>query len=82
MKCFQCGSEAVAICIYCGRAVCREHAKEGPVCMHACMKMAKFYLDYQKYMVSKAEMLSEMEENREIDELDMQEFSGFGESAI
>lgn len=31
MKCFQCESEAAAICRYCGRAVCKCHLKEGPV---------------------------------------------------
>jgi hypothetical protein len=27
MKCAQCGSEAVAICKFCGRAVCKEHVR-------------------------------------------------------
>ena len=27
MKCAQCGSEAVAICKFCGRAVCAAHLK-------------------------------------------------------
>lgn len=31
MKCFLCGKDAVAICRFCGRAVCKEHVKEGPV---------------------------------------------------
>ena len=27
MKCIECGSDAVAICQFCGRAVCQEHVK-------------------------------------------------------
>lgn len=34
MMCFRCGSEAVAICRYRGRAVCKEHIKEGSVISH------------------------------------------------
>ena len=31
MMCFLCGKDAVAVCRYCGRAVCKDHIKEGPV---------------------------------------------------
>ncbi len=34
MKCFICEKEAVAICKYCGRAICKEHTKEGPLVVH------------------------------------------------
>ncbi len=34
LKCFRCGIDAVAICRYCGRAVCKDHVKEGPVIRH------------------------------------------------
>ncbi len=27
MKCIECGSDAVAICKFCGKAVCKEHVK-------------------------------------------------------
>ncbi len=31
MKCVQCGRDAVAVCKFCGRAVCKDHIKEGPI---------------------------------------------------
>jgi len=30
MKCWQCENEARAVCKFCGRAVCREHATKMP----------------------------------------------------
>lgn len=30
MKCWICGKDADGICRFCGRAVCKEHAKEMP----------------------------------------------------
>jgi len=30
MKCVACGQEAVAVCRFCGRAVCSEHVCQGP----------------------------------------------------
>ena len=30
MKCCKCGRPAVAVCVFCGRAVCEDHIKEMP----------------------------------------------------
>ena len=30
MECWQCGAPASGVCQFCGRAVCREHAKKMP----------------------------------------------------
>ena len=30
MKCWTCGKDANGVCQFCGRAVCKEHAKEMP----------------------------------------------------
>ncbi|MFQ6062963.1 MAG: hypothetical protein ACE5J9_07285 [Methanosarcinales archaeon] len=30
MKCWNCGKDANATCIFCGRAVCKKHAKQMP----------------------------------------------------
>lgn len=29
MKCVRCGAEAVAVCKFCGRAVCEDHIQSG-----------------------------------------------------
>lgn len=30
MKCWKCGQEGSGVCIFCGRAVCKKHAKRNP----------------------------------------------------